>query len=86
MSPGMSRLTWHADRATCPTCPRVFPLRRSPGQNNRIVAVTEPISFRLTQAAIESFEVALDTDPSDSALAGQVTCECRNEMYFCECF
>lgn len=25
-----------------------------------------------TQAAIESFEIALDTDPSDSALAGQV--------------
>lgn len=30
------------------------------------------------QAAIESFEIALDTDPSDSSLAGQVSLSIHN--------
>lgn len=42
------------------------------------------LSYRLgpIQAAIESFEIALDTDPSDSSLAGQVKLwHCQNAFH-----
>ena len=48
-----------------------------PPESPTFVPMHKPITWVPTQAAIESFEIALDTDPSDSTLAGQVRLRLR---------